>query len=175
MSNPYAAGNDPERITETVPASSSNNQTGQEGYAVGWAPHPPRNRAPHSNPSRPSRSGSLVPRASRVQPGSLRQRRGSRRQAPHGLHALRLGGAPLRRPKPSHFASQASRRHDPPALLLRPRPHLPARPLGFDAAAPPARRPHRLQEIIELHQIPILITSINSVSIRALVTSKFSN
>ncbi|KAL0319173.1 UNVERIFIED_CONTAM: cytochrome [Sesamum angustifolium] len=41
----YWAGNDSERITETVPTCSSNNQTGQDGYAVGWAPHSSRDRA----------------------------------------------------------------------------------------------------------------------------------
>lgn len=142
------AGNDPERIAETVPASSGNNQTGQGGYAVGWAPHPPGDGAPNSDPGRPSRPGTVDPRPARVQPGSLRQRRGSRRQAPLGLHALRRRLPPLRRPEPRHPPSQARRRHDPPALLLRARADLPARAVGTHAPPPPARRADRLPQII---------------------------
>lgn len=142
------AGNDPERITEAVPASGGNNQEGEGGYAVGWAPHPPLDRAPHPDPGRPSRPGLVDPRPARLQPGSIRQRRGSRRQPPHGLHALRRRRAPLRRTEPSHPPGKARTLHHTPALLLPARAHVPARAVGTHAAPPPARRADRLHQVI---------------------------
>ena len=139
-----AAGNDPKRITAVVPASSGNNQTREAGYAAGWAPHPPLHGAPDPNPSRPSRPDPVAPRPARVQPGPLLQGRRARHHPPHGLHALRPRRPPLRRPEPRHLPSQARRRHDPPALLLPPRAHLPARALRAHAFAPAARRARRL-------------------------------
>lgn len=144
------AGDDPERIAEAVPASSGNNQEGEGGYAVGWAPHPPIDRAPNPDPGRPSRPGAVDPRPARLQPGSIRQRRGSRRQPPHGIHALRRRRAPLRRAEPGHTTGEARSLHHTPAPRLPPRADVPARAVGAHAAPPPARRADRLHQIIGL-------------------------